>query len=58
VKLNDPDSNAFDMAQVVSRHYLAQRIAQQVETSTADAVKRSELRGTVDVKDRGEAKAQ
>jgi len=58
VKLNDPDSNAFDMAQVVSRHYLAQRIVEQVETSTADAVKRSELRGTVDVKDRGEAKTK
>lgn len=56
VKLNDPDSNSFDMGEVVTRHYLAQRIVQQVETSTAEAVKRSELRGKVEVNDRGEAK--
>ena len=56
VKLNDPNSNALDMSQVVSRHYLATRIVEQVEASTAEAVKRSELRGTVEVKERGEAK--
>jgi hypothetical protein len=56
VKLNDPNSNSFDMSQVVSRHYLAERIVEQVEASTAEAVKRSELRGKVEVNDRGEAK--
>jgi len=55
VKLNDPDSTSLDMSKVVSQHYLAQRIVQQVEASTAEAVKRSELRGTVEVKDKGEA---
>jgi hypothetical protein len=56
VKLNDPNSNDFDMSTIVSKHYLAERIVQQVETSTAEAVKRSELRGKVEVKDLGEAK--
>jgi len=56
VKLNDPNSNDFDMGTIVSKHYLAERIVQQVETSTAEAVKRSELRGKVEVNERGEAK--
>jgi hypothetical protein len=53
VKLNDPDSTSLDMSKVVSQHYLAQRIVQQVEASTADAVRRSELRGRVDVNEKG-----
>ena len=54
VKLNDPDSNDMDMAKVVPQHYLAQRIVQQVETSTVEAVKRTELKGQVEVKEKGE----
>ena len=54
VKLNDPASDSMQMSEVVSKHYLAQRIVQQVETSTAAAVQRSELRGKVEVKVRGE----
>jgi len=54
VKLNDPDSNDFDMAKVTPQHYLAQRIVQQVETSTVEAVKRTELKGKVEVTDKGE----
>jgi hypothetical protein len=41
---------------VLDRKFLTARIVQQVETSTAEAVKRSELRGTVEVSERGEAK--
>jgi len=54
VKLNDPNSNDFDMAKVVPHHYLAQRIVQQVETSTLEAVKRTELKGKVEVNEKGE----
>jgi len=58
VKLNDPNSNDFDMSTIVSKHYLAERIVQQVEASTAEAVKRTELRGKVEVNDRGEVKTK
>jgi hypothetical protein len=57
VKLNDPGSDSLQMSEVVARRYLAERMVQQVETSTTDAVKRTELRGTVEVKEKGEVTA-
>jgi hypothetical protein len=53
VKLGDPDSTTLDMNQVIDRKVLVTRMVQQVETSTLEAVKRSELRGKVDVNERG-----
>jgi hypothetical protein len=55
-KYGDPDSDAMNQNAVLDRKFLTARIVQQVETSTAEAVKRSELRGTVEVSERGEAK--
>jgi hypothetical protein len=55
-KYGDPDSDAMNQNAVLDRKFLTARIVQQVETSTAEAVKRSELRGTVEVNERGEAK--
>ena len=53
-KLFDPDSGAMDMNQSIERKALAAKIVRRIETSALEAVRRSELRGTVDVKERGE----
>ena len=53
-KLFDPDSTAVDVNRMIDPKTLAARIERLVETSTLEAVRRSELRGTVDVKERGE----
>jgi hypothetical protein len=53
-KLFDPDSGAMDMNQSVDRKVLAAKIVGRIEASALEAVRRSELRGTVDVKERGE----
>lgn len=53
-KLFDPDSGATDMNQAIDRKVLAMKIVARIEASALEAVRRSELRGTVDVKERGE----
>jgi len=55
-KLFDPDSTAVDLNRMIDTKTLAARIEHLVESSTLEAVRRSELRGTVDVKERGEVK--
>ena len=55
-KLFDPDSGAVDMNQSIDRKVLAAKIVGRIEASTGEAVRRSELRGSVEVNERGEAK--
>jgi hypothetical protein len=52
-KLFDPDSGAMDMNRTIDHKVLAVRILERVETSTVEAVRRSELRGRVDVQEKG-----
>jgi hypothetical protein len=52
-KYNDPDSDAMDQNSVLDRKFLLAKIVEQVEKSTAQAVSRSELRGKVEVNERG-----
>ena len=52
-KYNDPASDAMDQNEVLDRKFLLTRIVEQVEASTATAVRRTELRGKVEVQDRG-----
>jgi hypothetical protein len=53
VKLGDPDSEVLDMTKLIDRKALVTRMVHQVETSALEAVKRSELRGKVEVNERG-----
>jgi hypothetical protein len=53
-KIWDPKSQALDPTKILDGKVLATRFVELVESSTRDAVMRSELRGTVDVKERGE----
>ena len=55
-KLFDPDSGATDMNQVIDRKLLAARILEGVHASALEAVRRSELRGRVEVEERGPVK--
>jgi len=55
-KYNDPDSDAMDQNQVLDRKFLLTKIVEQVEKSTTEAVSRTELRGKVEVKEKGEVK--
>jgi len=55
-KYNDPDSDAMDQNQVLDRKFLLTKIVEQVEKSTTLAVSRTELRGKVEVKEKGEVK--
>jgi hypothetical protein len=52
-KYNDPDSDAMDQNQVLDRKFLLTKIVEQVEKSTTQAVSRTELRGKVEVNERG-----
>lgn len=52
-KYNDPDSEAMDQNQVLDRKFLLAKIVEQVEKSTTEAISRTELRGKVEVNDKG-----
>jgi hypothetical protein len=52
-KYNDPDSGAMDQNSALDRKFLLARIVEQVEASTARAVARTELRGKVEVNEKG-----
>jgi hypothetical protein len=52
-KIFDPDSGSTDMNQSVDHKFLAAKILERVENSTVEAVRRSELRGHVDVQEKG-----
>ena len=52
-KYNDPDSQAMDQNQVLTPKFLAARLVERVEASTTEAVGRTELRGKVEVNERG-----
>jgi hypothetical protein len=56
-KLYDPKSDSLDMNQMIDRKVLAARIVEQVETSAVEALKRTELRGKVEVNEKGEVRA-
>ncbi|HET7404417.1 MAG TPA: hypothetical protein VFJ62_21630 [Usitatibacter sp.] len=56
-KLFDPDSGAMDMNRSVDRRTLALHIVARIEASAQEAIRRSELRGRVDVHERGEVPA-
>jgi len=56
VKLWDPRADTMDLSEVVPRRELAKRIVELAMHATEEAVKRTELRGTVEVKERGPAK--
>lgn len=53
-KLFDPDSGAVDMNRSVDRRTLALQVVARIEASAREALRRSELRGRVDVHERGE----
>jgi hypothetical protein len=55
-KLFDPKSDAIDMNQNVAKRVLATRIVELVEHATREAVMASELRGNVEIHERGVAK--
>lgn len=57
-KIFDPDSGAMEMNRSIDRKVLATRILERVESSALEAVRRSELRGSVDVREHGEAPAR
>jgi hypothetical protein len=52
-KMWDPKSDTLDMTLVIDRKVLAARIVEQVQASAREALQRSELRGKVDVNERG-----
>jgi hypothetical protein len=52
-KYFDPDSDSMDITANVDRRFLATKIVELVERTTREAVMSTELRGTVDVKERG-----
>ena len=52
-KYNDPDSEAMDQNSVLDRRFLLTKIVEQVEKSTTQAVSRTELRGKVEVNEKG-----
>jgi len=55
-KLWYPKSDSMDMSQVIPKRVLAARIVELASHATEEAVKRTELRGTVEVKEKGEVK--
>jgi len=54
MKYNDPTSDAMDQNQVFTPKFLAARLVERVEASTAEAIGRTELRGKVEVNEKGE----
>jgi len=57
-KYYDPESDSMNITQNLDRRFLATKIVELVEKTTREAVMATELRGTVEVKDRGEVKAK
>ena len=53
MKYNDPQSDSMDQNQVFTPKFLAARLVERVEASTTEAVGRTELRGKVEVKEKG-----
>jgi len=56
VKLWDPRADTMDLSEVIPRRELAKRIVELAMHATEEAVKRTELRGKVEVNERGPAK--
>jgi len=56
VKLWDPKADTMDLSEVIPKRELAKKIVELAMHATEEAVKRTELRGTVEVKDKGEVK--
>ncbi len=52
-KMWNPKADSLDMSQVIPKRVLAKQIVELAEQATQEAVKRSELRGQVEVKERG-----
>jgi hypothetical protein len=52
-KYNDPDSDSMDQNSALDRKFLLRKIVEQVEKSTTQAVGRTELRGKVEVNEKG-----
>jgi len=55
-KMWDPKADTLDLSEVIPRRVLAAQIVRLAGQATEEAVKRTELRGQVEVKDRGEVK--
>jgi hypothetical protein len=55
-KYYDPNSDSMDVAANLDRRFLATKIVELVERTTREALLSTELRGTVDVKERGAVK--
>ena len=53
-KMWDPKAETMDLGEVIPKRVLAARIVELATQATEEAVKRSELRGTVEVKEKGE----
>jgi hypothetical protein len=53
VKLWDPKADTMDLGEVIPKRELAKKIVELAMHATEEAVKRTELRGTVEVKDKG-----
>ena len=55
-KLWDPKKDTMDLSEVIPKRELALRIVKLAGQATEEAVKRTELRGTVEVKEKGAVK--
>jgi hypothetical protein len=55
-KLWDPKADTMDLSEVIPKRVLAAQIVKLAGQATEEAVKRSELRGKVEVKEKGEVK--
>ena len=55
-KYYDPSSDSMEMTENVGRRFLATKIVELVERTTREAVMSTELRGTVEVKEKGSVK--
>jgi hypothetical protein len=52
-KLWDPKAETLDLSEIIPRRVLAKRIVELASMATEEAVKRTELRGQVEVKEKG-----
>ena len=55
-KLWDPKADTMDLSEVIPKRELALQIVKLAGQATEEAVRRTELRGTVEVKEKGEVK--
>ena len=55
-KMWDPKADTMELSEVIPKRVLAARIVELATQATEEAVKRTELRGQVEVKERGEVK--